>query len=306
MRVLKFYSVLFIALMIIFNPHQVSAGLGISPAKIINERLLLGSSAVSVLTLSRSDAQKTSIVHLGIDFSSGSWIISDKGREIVWEKNEHQLLIPFRIQAPVNASLGTYHGSITITEIVTEKDSRYSTQTVLGTSVPVELVVIKTAVTDFILPAVKMFSAYASVPWMRWKIPGTAELILTVQNTGNTRTGPTKVQVDVYDQNEKNFVERVEIKKVETVSPFTTKEIILTVPHNLNVGEYTAYIKVFEGYRLTEGGERRINFSVKPGSIRGHYLRLIAEIIKSNVIILAAIMVIFVGIFIWLKRRKFK
>lgn len=288
----------------IFAPIRAEAGLGVSPAAIINERLVPGSVATAVLTVSRSNSDVATTVHVDTNFLAGNWITSAKGKDIAWPKGERQLLIPLTIVVPTNVSFGTYGGDISVTEINSQKDERYSTQTVLGAAVLVQLTVSNTAVTDFMIPAITIPEATAPHLWVKWKIPGSLPIILTVQNTGNTPTRPTKVQLDLYDQTEKKVLQKIEIAAIPDVPAFSTKEIALNLPHNMLMGEYVVNVKVFEGYRLTEGGERRIAFSVRPGNSVNHFWELLWTVIKNNLILFGIILGLMVGFIVWWRRTR--
>ena len=93
---------------------------------------------------------------------------------------------------------------------------------------------------------------------------------MTIENTGNTDFGPTKVHLDIYDSNGENLLESIEnTNKIEQIAPFAVKEVLAEFPTRLSEGLYTVKYTIYKNSDIAQQGQ--INLSIAAlGTVAGY------------------------------------
>lgn len=93
---------------------------------------------------------------------------------------------------------------------------------------------------------------------------------MTVQNTGNTEFGPTKVRFDIYDSTGENLLETVQnTNTIESIAAFATKEVIAELPTRLPAGSYSVKYTIYKNNDVAQQGQISLSIAAL-GSVPGY------------------------------------
>jgi len=249
------FSILIISLFGIFGGICfVEAGFGITPPYIKNDRLVPGSHIEETIYLVRGDPDQDAIAEItSIDAPNfKDWIIIEKGLKIPLLKGIQQIPMKVIIDVPKDAPFGDYEGFIYL-RAVPAGSQEGQIAALLGGRIDISLVVSEKGVTDFRIKG-------ASVPNFEKGSP--LVFFMMLENTGNTKTKPSKVHIDIYDLNHIKILTSGDITEMNEVAPFETKQIEGQIALDLEIGEYWADITP---YKKEESLETfKILFTVLP------------------------------------------
>jgi hypothetical protein len=236
----------------------VQAGFGISPPYVINKRLIPGSYYEQKINLSRSNPDEDLTVLVEIDAPEiASWISIDPGVEFLFPKGEKLTEITVKVNVPDNAELKNYKGYIRA-KVVPVKAAGGQVSVALGARIDVDLTVGKGEFFDFLVRAINI-SNVAKKAWPL-KYFNKVEITLKVENTGNIKSSPTKVHLDVYDIYEKGILESGDDTSMAKIKPFEEKEITAAFSTKLEPGTYYGIVKVYKEDEISR--QEKIIFSV--------------------------------------------
>lgn len=222
---------------IILTPFIVKAGFGISPPFIENNHLTPGSYFEKTIYLVRSDPSEDMTIEAIIEAPTiTSWITIDD--EFVLPKGTQQFPLKVGIKVPSDATYGIHLGYIRIRKKPLPGDD----QIALGAKIDIKLTVTGEALSDFKIKGV-------STPGIEKGNPLT--VLIMLENTGNTRTRPSKVHLDIYDVSHTKIMESGDITGIELVEPFETKQIKGEMKVDLEAGEYWADISIYKDEKVT-------------------------------------------------------
>lgn len=229
------------------------AGFGVTPPYVNNDRLTPGSHYEKTIYLVRGQPDEELIAEITIDAPEiENWITIEKGLKFLLPKGVQQFPMKVAIDVPRDAPFGAYEGFIGV-RVVPSKPMEGHISTLLGGRIDVSLVVTERGVTDFQVKGI-------SVPYV--EIGNPLEVFTVIENTGNTKVGPSKIHVDIYDLNHENILASGDITEIGQVNSFDTKQVGGKMAIDLDLGEYWADITVYkEGESL---GENKIYFKVIP------------------------------------------
>ncbi len=234
--------------------QPVHAGFGITPPYVNNNRLTRGTVFEQKITLVRSnpiDDLKTEITMNipGIE----SWFSVDRGTEFVFPKDTTQLPIIIRVTVPEDAEYKVYDGVIRIrTSSAAPATGATGVSIALGAQVDVDIEVVD-KIYDFTVR--KTRNADVEEGRRRWGLffPGKIRFFMTVENTGNTTFGPTKVQFDIYDNEMETLLETTyNTNDIEQIDPFGTKEVMAELPTRLSPGRYSVKYTIFKNDEVAQ------------------------------------------------------
>ena len=259
------------AVTLLLNVGIAEAGFGITPPYVNNHRLTRGSVYEQKITLVRSDPSedlKTTITMNipGIE----SWFIIDRGEEFILPKGTTQIPIIVRVTVPNDALFKTYTGAIRIrTSSANPGQGGSGVSIALGAQVDVDLQVVD-KIYDFDVRKIRI----ADLEEGRWKwglfYPGKMRFFMTIENTGNTDFGPTKVHFDIYDSEMETLLESVDnTNSIERLPPFTIKEVIAELPTHLPPGRYRAKYTIFKKAEVAQQNVIDVSISAI-GSVPGY------------------------------------
>ena len=244
----------FVALALI--PDFVSAGFGITPPYVNNQRLTRGTVYEQKITLVRSDPVddlKTTITMNipGIE----NWFSIDRGTEFIFPKGTMQLPIVVTVRVPEDAEYKVYDGVIRIRTASADPQSGGGVSIALGAQVDVDIEVVD-KIYDFEVRRIR--AADVEEGRRRWGLffPGKIRFFMTVENTGNTDFGPTKVQFDIYDSEMESLKETTfSTNDIEKIAPFATKEVMAELPTRMPPGRYAVKYTVFKNDEIAQQNE---------------------------------------------------
>jgi hypothetical protein len=100
--------------------------------------------------------------------------------------------------------------------------------------------------------------------------PGKIRFYVTVENTGNTEYGPTKVKFDIYDYQGETLLETTEnSNRLKKVAPFSSEEVMSELPTRLSAGQYVVRYAIYKGDEIAQ--ENELTMDILPiGSIDGY------------------------------------
>jgi hypothetical protein len=263
----------FLFLLLFFGWAQAAqAGFGVSPPRVKNHQLTPGSTYPVKIMLLRSSAEEDLKAVVKVSAPEiESWIKIDKGEEFILPKGELQVPMTVTFEIPKNAELGNYTGNLNI-KVLPGGEKASGVSIALGARVDIDLALTNVSNANFLVRLVSVpdFEMLGS-PW-NWKIWSKVfnplfyhlRVVMNVENTGNVKTAPSKVGIEIYDINKNGLLEEREDKTLNKVKPFSVGEIVADFPTKLASGQYWAKIKVYKENEIVNFYE--IAFSVeKPG-----------------------------------------
>ncbi len=245
LHVRRWTVVLFAVLAI--TPQISSAGFGITPPYVNNQRLTRGTVYEQKITLVRSDPVddlKTTITMNipGIE----AWFSVDRGTEFIIPKGTTQMPIIVRVQVPEDAEYKAYSGIIRIRTAPAEPGASGGVSIALGAQVDVDIEVVD-QIFDFEVRRTRNTDVEEGRRKWGLYFPGKIRFFMTVENTGNTTFGPTLVKFDIYDSQMETLMESTtNTNEIEQIEPFGTKEVMAELPTRLPPGRYAAKFTVYK------------------------------------------------------------
>jgi len=286
-------------IMLVWAGNIAQAGFGISPPYINNPNLLRGSHYEEKIFLLRGesdeDIQATAALYAPDSPEILDWISIDKGTSFILPKGINQFPIVISVDVPENAKYKDYKGYIDVRSEATQNEKEAGVSIMLGARIQIALEVSDRPVPDFKVNAVDILTVAECC---------SLEYFMMIENTGNVEARPTKVQLRVYHEYEKErllHVTEVDDKDLAWVKTNQTKEVIAKFPLKLKPGQYWGEAHVFRGNQVLRTD--KMFFAVTPGK---NIFGII--VCGCNVLWLILKLVIFLGIiyliFKWLSKFK--
>lgn len=247
------------------------AGFGITPPYVNNERLTRGSVYEQRITLVRSDP--TDDLNTEITISApgfAEWITIDKGRNFIMPKGATQVPIIITVRVPSSAEYKEYKGAIRVrTASVSTGQQQTGVSIALGAQIDVNLKIVD-KIYDFDVRRLRITDLEEGRTKWGLFFPGKIRFYMTVQNTGNTDFGPTKVRFEIYDHNGESLLETTEnTNRLEKIAPFATKEIVAELPTRLPSGLYDAKYTIYKNDEIAMQGNLDLSISAI-GTVAGY------------------------------------
>lgn len=263
--------VLLAAVLFFTSAGFAQAGFGITPPYVRNERLTPGSTFEQTITLVRSDPiddlQATLTMNIpGVE----SWFSIDRGNEFILPKGETQVPIKITVRVPEDAEYKEHAGAIRIRTSAAGSEAQGGGVSIaLGAQVDVAIEVVD-KIYDFVVRKIRVTDLEEGRRKWGLHFPAKIRFFMTVENTGNTDFGPTKVRFQIYDSEMEELLETTEnTNDIEVVSPFATKEVLAELPTRLPAGRYTAKYTVYKNEEVAQ--ENEITLSINPiGTVPGY------------------------------------
>lgn len=234
-------------------PTLAAAGFGITPPYVNNERLTRGTVYTQKITLVRSDPVDDLKVTITMNIPGiEPWFSVDRGTEFIFPKGTMQLPIVVTVRVPEDADFKKYDGVIRIRTAAADQQATGGVSIALGAQVDVDIEVVD-KIYDFELRRARV--ADVEEGRRRWGLffPGKIRFFMTVENTGNTDFGPTKVQFDIYDSEMESIKETVfNTNDIERIAPFATQEVMAELPTRLPPGRYAVKFTVFKNEEIAK------------------------------------------------------
>lgn len=250
------------------------AGFGISPPYVRTDKPIFpGSVYEQTIILLRSSAEQDMVAQMTIDAPEiSNWITFKGGDTLELPKDKLQVPLNVLVEVPENAEVGDYKGHINIRIAPKGADQTAGVAIALGARVDIDLTITNQAFFDFNVRKVNIPPIETlGWPW-RWPIFSwllyRAEVVMTIENTGNSKVAPSRVHMDVYDLAERRLIESHDDRSLKKVDPFTTQDVIARFPTKLEPGQYWAKVKIYKDKEIVQN--KKIVLSVKPhGELEG-------------------------------------
>ena len=224
------------------------AGFGITPPYVDNHRLTRGTVYEQKITLVRSDPSDDLKTQITMNIPGvESWFSIDRGSEFILPKGTTQIPIIVRVTVPDDAEYKAYKGAIRIRTSSANTGAEGSGVSIaLGAQVDVSIEVVD-KIYDLEVRKIRLIDLEEG----RWKwglfFPAKIRFFMTIENTGNTDFGPTKVHFDIYDSEMETLLESTDnTNSIEKITPFSIKEVIAELPTRLPAGRYKAKYTVYK------------------------------------------------------------
>jgi len=247
---------------------SAEAGFGISPPYVKTAKPIFpGSHYEQKIMLLRSAADEDLQAEIKINAPEvESWISIDKGA--VFDLPSDSLRIPMvvNVDVPADAEIGDYKGYINVRIVPKNKNQGGGVAIALGARIDIELTVTNEEFIDFLVRQVTVPDIEKlKKPW-NWKIFSyffyRTKVIMKIENTGNTKVAPSRVNLEIYDLNEKELLESYDDTSIKKIDPFVIKETTASFPTNLEVGHYWAHVKIYKDKDIIH--KDKIAFAVVP------------------------------------------
>jgi hypothetical protein len=241
-KVLQF-STLLVAMGALLFAGVAKAGFGISPPDFGEQNLVRGMTYEKSIIISRDDVSSELRANASIEVpGANEWISLDKGKAFTLKRGEGVTPIVIKVNIPENAEFKDYKGRI----IIRTSPSELQAGTVgiaLGGQISVDFSVVDRKINSFIIKDVNVSEIQQG---------GTTEVILTLANMGNVETAPTKITMDIYDQDKAELiVSKENISNLEKIKPFSSGHIkALFDTSGLPVGSYWGKVRVYNGSEI--------------------------------------------------------
>ncbi|MEN9412963.1 MAG: hypothetical protein RLZZ342_50 [Candidatus Parcubacteria bacterium] len=305
------YFVLF-GVVFFANAGVAHAGFGITPPYVTNDRLTRGTTFEQRITLVRSDPVDDLKVQItknipGIE----SWFEIDRGNEFIMPKGTTQMPIVVTVHVPQDAEYKVYTGAIRIRTSSADVSSGGGVSIALGAQIDVSLTVVD-KIYDFNVRRIRLIDLEEG--FRKWSLffPGKIRFFMTIENTGNTEFGPTKVQMDIYDIDKATLLESIaNTNKIDTIAPFAIKEVLAELPTRVPAGRYIAKYTIFKNNDIAQQNEVNLSISAL-GAVPGYEgygfdgLNLADKIKVALVIALPLIALILVIVGLVMRRRRMR
>ncbi|NMB92184.1 MAG: hypothetical protein GYA31_00980, partial [Parcubacteria group bacterium] len=271
------------------------AGFGISPPYVKNDNLFRGSVYEKIITITRGDPTEDLKAEITIDVpGANDWITINRGKEFILPKGEKKIPIVVTVKIPKDAPYGNYKGGIRIKTSSLEALQKGSVSIALGAYIDVNLNVTKAKIFDFLIRGMKMFDTEEGFTKWIFHFPTKIKAELQLENLGNIKCHPTKVLLDIYDENKINVLKTLEANKMTSVKPFETGGVLITFLTDLKPGSYYVHYKIYKNQEIAPGGEGDLHLSIVPhGTIPGYQGATIFDLpLGEKLIILTPVLIV--------------
>ncbi len=268
----RLFAIIGVAAVFAGTATPALAGFGISPPYVFNNRLTRGTVFKQQITLVRSDPTDdlTTTITMNIP-EVESWFSVDRGQSFLMPKGEKQVPIVITVTVPEDASYARYKGAIRVRTAPADnaRPEAGGVSIALGAQIDVDIEVVD-KIYDFEVRKIRIDDLEEGRRKWGLFFPGKIRFYITVENTGNTEYGPTKVKFDIYDNQGETLIETTEnTNKLKKVPPFGNDEIVAELPTRLTAGKYIAKYTIYKGDEIAQ--ENEINVSIAAiGAVAGY------------------------------------
>lgn len=288
------------------------AGFGISPPYVFNNRLTRGTVFKQQITLVRSDPTDdlTTTITMNIP-EVESWFSVDRGNSFIMPKGQRQVPIYVTVTVPEDASYARYKGAIRVrtAPAISGAPEGGGVSIALGAQIDVDIEVVD-KIYDFEVRKIRIDDLEEGRRKWGLFFPGKIKFYITVENTGNTEYGPTRVTFDIYDSEGETLLETTEnTNRLKQVPPFGNDEIVAELPTRLTAGKYMAKYTIYKGDEIAQQNE--INVSIAAiGAVVGYEgygfdgLSLEDKLKVAAVVVIPVLIFIALAVVAWIRIRK--
>ena len=251
MKLKKMFAVVLMSLLLLpaLSLHTAYAsvarsggGLGISPSRLSIDHMLRGVEHRQTFVLSHGNHEEAKYLRVLVDDEIADWVTTDQGLEFTWpEDGEQQFPINVIVTPPRDAPNGTYSGDIRIINTIEPDVTAEGNSAIvsLAVSIKAEFTLSDEQVLDYDVHTIRIS------PEVEEETP--LEFTLHIENKGNVRAAPTRIEVDFYDKYNESKIASEDAEGFGSVAAFDQDgEILVELPHGLSTGQYWARVLVFQ------------------------------------------------------------
>ena len=245
------------------NAGIAYAGFGITPPYLNNTRLTRGTVYTQKIDLVRSDPTEDLTADITMNVpGAADWISIDRGMKFTLPTGQIDVPIIITVTVPQNASYKEYKGAIRIRTSNKNVPTAGGVSIALGAQVDVDLTVVD-KIYDFNVRQIRVTNLEEGRTKWGLYFPGKIRFFMTIENTGNTVFGPTRVHFDIYDSNDETLLESTDnTNGLEQLAPFTIKEVEANLPTRLPAGSYVAKYTIYKNNQIAQ--QNQLNLSISP------------------------------------------
>jgi hypothetical protein len=252
------------------NAGIAYAGFGITPPYVNNSRLTRGTVYQQRIELVRSDPTEdlTTTITMNVP-GAENWISVDRGTEFTMPKGVTDVPITITVTVPGNAEFKEYRGAIRVRTSSSNVPANGGVSIALGAQINVDLTVVD-KIYDFNVRQIRVTDLEEGRTKYGLFFPGKIRFFMTIENTGNTDFGPTKVHFDIYDSNQETLLESIDnTNNIEKVPPFGIKEVLAELPTRLPAGSYVVKYTIYKNADIAQ--QNTLNLSIAAiGAVAGY------------------------------------
>ena len=265
-RVSSLLSVALIAFVVFADIAQ--AGFGITPPYVRNSTLTKNSSYEQVITIVRGNPEVSLIAQMTIDAPEfEDWITILEGNEVLLPAGEQRIPFTVRVDVPPDVDFANYTGRLRIRTTPADDEVQAGAVSIaLGAQVQLDLTVIDRIIRDFRVRRITVpeIDAGQSRAWLYF--PGKIQFGMRIENIGNVDVAPSRVTLAIYDRQNTLLEETESLGRIETVSPYSTANIVAAIPTRLPAGNYIAEYTIYNDDEIRQSGE--VNLRIRePGTL---------------------------------------
>lgn len=232
----------------------VLAGIGISPASLLNNQLKPGTTFRQEINISQSDPNVALTVTVEPDIQGvNDWFTFEPGGTFQIAQGQNNASVTMVLTIPDGAELKDYKGFLRVKATPVGSAALGGVSVVKGARLDVNLSVTEQDLVELLVRSIEPKPSDRK---------GSIVLGLKIENKGNVAAAPTKVEMEIEDLN-LNPITTLSTNDLDEIAVSETKEIQAVFPNNLAAGEYFANVKVYLNDTVLR--EDRINLKVEEG-----------------------------------------
>jgi len=209
--------------------------------------------------LSRSDPKENLYFTVTAEGATKDWTILNEGTKFTMPAGEKRFPITVAINIPKDVANGEYKGGIRLVSSPNPNGvGGNGASTALAVLIQTDFTIIGDQVLEYDISSVGINNFEEGSP---------LDISMTIINSGNVNARPSKVSVEIYDKFNKELLESHNIIEMGSVAPFTTGDIIISIPVKLERDQYWARVSAYKNENLLK--EEKLTFEiVEVGSLQ--------------------------------------
>ncbi len=234
----KYSTKILLMCVLVCAPLLTRAGFGVSPGLIEELHLVPGTHMEKTLYLVQGDPKLDLPATVAVESADiANWLTFPDGTSFIIPAGVQQYPLRVAFDVPVDAPVGDYTAYIRVTTLP-KQDPENQITIALGGRIDVHLVVGTDIVVDWDVPHIDVLDV---------KEGDDPEVVLTIDNRGNTQAGPERVSFDLYNKYGDVRLGYAETAQVSRVPSFTRKALKVTFPIDIRLapGEYWGHVRVY-------------------------------------------------------------
>ncbi|HEY4515186.1 MAG TPA: hypothetical protein VJJ22_03465 [Candidatus Paceibacterota bacterium] len=234
--------VIVIALFLVYS-RPALAGFGVSPSRILEDRLVKGSVLERAIYLIQGTPDRDLKANISVDDTDiKSWISTTPSGDIVIPKGTQQYPLMIKITVPKDAPKGLYKAYVRITGAPAEKqegeEGSSGVNIALGARVELDLTVGDGIHYEYAIRNIDMKNINEA------QFP---QVDVDIENKGNVPAGPAEASFELYNKYGDIRLAYVQGIKLEKIPAFKTQSSRIEFPISvgLSIGEYWGMIRLY-------------------------------------------------------------